>query len=192
MLIVVPMKMKRFVITVAFLWIAFSVLADDPFDRIDTNRIVSVMVGQTESFAADPFADKPSNPPPPQFALYFELKDADTARKLAGLVKQMNKSADVGIPAVGVLSEQRFLDSASNVVFSTHIVNYQATVVVDSLESLGDAYRMTGKSKVFCRLIFDLMKTHCPKVIEKQEEVYGQRLEDLLFGKQEKEAQQGP
>ena len=158
--------------------------ADEPFDRVDTNRVVRVVVGYTQHMG-DPWADTPKPPQPLEFKKYFELDDAKLAKKLAGFVKDMKKTDEMTYPFIGILSEQKFMDSTSNVVFTTHIVNYEATVVIDPLPGFNKDCFRNGSSVEFCRIIYDLMNKHCPKVIEEQNSLYrkGNRsLEELLFG----------
>ncbi len=79
------------------------------------------------------------------------------------------------------------MDSVGNIVFATHIVDYEATVV-NFLTGADKDYCRTGQSFEFCRQIYDLMKKHCPEVIEKQDKFYQKMnytLEGLLFGKKD-------
>jgi len=158
-------KMKKTFITAFVLMVTITGFADEPFDRVDTNRIVCVVVGHT----VDPFADKHKPTSPPKFQKYFELHDVQLAKTLAGLVKEMKKSDEMNYPFIGVLSEQQFIDSAGNVVFTTHIVNWKNSVVIDSIKGAEKDYFQSGRSEKFCRIIYQLMKKHCPKIIKKQE-----------------------
>ncbi len=181
--------MKTVLATMSAVMFAAQAFAGEPFDRVDTNRIVRVVVGLTELFGDDPFANNPKPPPTSKFKEYFELRDPQLVQKLAGLVKVMKKTDEMTYPAIGVLSEQKFMDSASNVVFTTHIVNYEATVVVDCLTGADKDYFRTGHSVEFCRVIYDKMKEHSPKAIEELDQHYrdvNHSLEGYLFGGKER------
>lgn len=181
--------MKKYFVIVSAVLLANQAFTGEPFDRVDTNQVVRVVVGFTEPFGDDAFADNPRLPALPKLQQYFEVCDAQLAKKLAFLVKDMKKTDEMTYPPIGILSEQKFMDSASNVVFTTHIVNYEATVVVDSLTGAGKEYFRTGHSFEFCRVVYEMMKKYCPHVIEKQDKFYREvdkPLEELLFGKKEK------
>jgi len=158
----------------------------DPAARVDPGSIARVWVGETALAEEDPFADDRLGPSgEPKFNTYFTIDDPATAQKLVGLVAAMEKRADFGVPAIGILSEQRFLDQNGDIVLRTHIVNWKCCVVLTGGPDADPRYRAEGSSREFCEIIFRQMRERSPEVVKSQRERYrelGLALEGLLFG----------
>ena len=158
-----------------------------PFSARRVNRMVAVAVGETHLGDYDPFAADENgviHDPVPQFATYFTITNPAVVAQLRSLVAEVPKYEDGFIPMVGVLSEQRFLDSRGAVLAQTHIVNFGNTVVIREAGNPPDGYHRLAHSRQFCRIVYDLMCERCPEKIEEQRAMYrrvNRRLETLLF-----------
>jgi hypothetical protein len=97
------------------------------------------------------------------------------------------------IPFVGILCYQVFLDSYSNIVAVTHVVNHDATVVFDSASLHGGKIWLSDRtgqksralrSVPFAQVIFDALQRDLPAYIQGQDKKYrraaGKSLADLL------------
>jgi hypothetical protein len=119
-----------------------------------------------------------------QFKTYFQIDNQSTIRRLVACVINMQKQRDFHVPAIGILSEQRFVDRDGVTVLQTHVVNWKCAVAVMAAPGTGPDYRTEGFSVEFSQEILRQMRAHSPEVIKTQQDHYrdmGLSLEDLLF-----------
>ncbi len=122
------------------------------------------------------------DPKKARFVTYFRIDDPTTVRELTTAMR--NEKTQRNFPLIGILSYQQFIDQHGRVVANTRIVNWDNTVVVNAPFESGIGYYQDVRSPEFCRRIYDLMLTHCPKTIEAQRKFYTsvrEDLESLLF-----------
>jgi hypothetical protein len=178
--------MKKTVILVSLLMAGcVGPKAQDPTALVDPSAITRVVVGEAIVPEVDPFAaDQPKQSGKPKFKVYFTIDDQPTVHELIRLVSAMEKRVDFSVPAIGILSEQQFLNQDGDIILKTHIVNWKCCVVLTDGPGTGPDYRTEGFSKEFCEIIFRQMRERSPEIIKSQQESYqelGLTLEGLLF-----------
>ena len=128
---------------------------------------------------------------------YAVIQDASIIQTLLKSFGQISNSAEQGLTFSGTLSEQFFLNSEDQLVFSSLIICDDNTVVIStngSIANIDGIYCYEPPTNIvadtviknpeYVRHIYSLMQKHAPEQIQKRKDFYqkiGINFEELLF-----------
>jgi hypothetical protein len=172
----------------------------NPFDAFSANDIDRVLICFEDKIYG-PEKNENLNEPEDyvSFAQFYlrpsgySIKNQKTILKLYDAIRKAKKTSDYTFS--GILSYQVFLDKKGKILIATQIVNYDSCIAyrkcylkkgwIHFSEDDDEICTLNVNSPEYCRIIYNFMKKHIPKRIEKLNNLYKKQggLEKQLFNK---------